>query len=497
MGDASRDALGRYRLWDGVSLRSGVFVSRRPLAVTTLNESAVDVVSELETTAFTSPTAIAAATGYDRSAVARILDGLHQRGFLEWAPARDAAHRPPVSVVVTVRNDRANLQVCLDALATLAYDEYEVVVVDDGSTDGTAALARSHSLADAGRLEYVSVGSATDPLGIGASRNHGVEATSYDVIAFTDADCRPRETWLAELVPVLAAHDLVGGRIRPAGETPADVYEGVNSSLDMGAYAARIRRDGQTPYLPTANLVGRREVFESVPFPDRNVAEDVDVCWRALEDGYDVVYTPMGVVEHAYRTSIRSFASRRADYGSSEALLARTYGHGDAVGLPIWLVLVALSAVAAAIGGTTLLAGGVIGAAVVGYSTLAVVRTARRLRTAVETGAVVRSLLRSTLSTVYALSREVTRYYAIPVALLAVVLVPTSVGTAVALALSVVVALPAAVEYAVHRPAVSPLRYGQYYLTDHLGYQLGVYRGAIGHRTLAHLSPVARFRLRV
>ena len=123
MGDAAPDIAGRYRLWDGVSLRSGVLVSRRPLAVTTLNDGAVDIVSALETATFKTPAAIAAATGYDPPAVARILDGLHQRGFLEWAPARDTEHQPPVSVVVTVRNDRASLEACLDALAALAYDE--------------------------------------------------------------------------------------------------------------------------------------------------------------------------------------------------------------------------------------------------------------------------------------------------------------------------------------------------------------------------------------
>ena len=79
-----------------------------------------------------------------------------------------------------------------------------------------------------------------EELGIGASRNRGVKAASHDVTAFTDADCRPRPEWLADLAPTLAAHDLVGGRIWPAGETPADAYEGMKSSLDMGARVTRI-----------------------------------------------------------------------------------------------------------------------------------------------------------------------------------------------------------------------------------------------------------------
>ncbi|MHC3438608.1 mycofactocin biosynthesis glycosyltransferase MftF [Natrialbaceae archaeon A-gly3] len=501
MDDTSRYTRGRYRLWDGVSLRSGTLVSTRPLAVTTLNDVAVEVLEELEDDAFTSATAVASATGYDVEAVASLLERLHRRRFLEWAPDCDETHRPPVSIVVTVRDDRAHLQACLDALESLQYGDYEVVVVDDGSTDGTESMVRSHPLSEDGRLEYVPVGSPAKPLGIGASRNRGVEAANYDVIAFTDADCRPRPEWLADLVPTLAAHDLVGGRIRPAGETPADAYEGVNSSLDMGAHAARVTRDGGTPYLPTANLVGRRELFEAIPFPERNVAEDVDVCWRALEGGYDVVYTPTGVVEHVYRTDVRSFASRRGDYGGSEALLARTYGHGNAVPVPIWVVLAAVLAfiLLAGTGEPALLAAGVIGASVVGYSTLGFARTLRRLRAPVGTEPVLRSHARSVLSTTYAISREVTRYYAIALALAvlaAVGLGATTIGTALALALAATVAAPAVLEYTVHRPATSPLKYGRYYLADHLGYQLGVYRGALRYRTLAHLSPLVRFRIR-
>ena len=467
------------------------------------------MVAALSGRSFRRPAAVAAEVDLDAASVASLLERLHRRGFLEWVPDRDPAHRPPVSVVVTVRDDRERLRACLDALAALDYPDYEVVVVDDGSTDGTPAAAREHALADGGRLRVVEVGSSTAPLGIGASRNRGVAAARHDVIAFTDADCRPRPAWLAELVPCLAAHDVVGGRVRPAGDAPADAYEDVHSSLDMGGHAARVDPDGGTPYLPTANLVGRRSVFETVPFPARNVAEDVDVCRRAIEAGYDVVYAATGVVEHDYRSSLRAFAARRADYGASEALLAAEYGHGGAVPVPLEPVVGLVAAlVATLVGGLAagLAVGAVAGVLLAGRELVGVARHHRRLGGLVDRSTVVRSRLRSGLSTAYALAREAARYYALPLALggagaiaaaVAVrgpVAVVLSTGAALLVGLGGAVALPAVVDYAVHRPAVSPPRYAAFYLADHLGYQRGVYRGAVAHRTVAHLSPAARFR---
>lgn len=502
MNETAVRSAGRYRRWDGLTLQGSVLFSRRPLAVTRLNDAAADVVAALGTEAFSTPTEVAAETDVDPAATARLLDRLHRRGFLEWAPSRDESRAPPVSIVVTVRNEREAIGACLDALADLEYPAYEVILVDDGSTDGTREAARTHRLADADCLRLVEVGSPSEPLGIGASRNKGVDAARHDVVAFTDADCRPRPNWLSVLVPCLAAHDVVGGRVRPAGSEPVDAYEDINSSLDMGEYAARVDPDGATPYLPTANLLARRSVLDRVPFPERNVAEDVDVCWRAVERGYDVVYEPAGVVEHEYRDDLSAFAGRRSDYGASEALLAGTYRHGERVPLPLGPMLVAIIVLAALTGivgsplgtSSTVAIGGL---AVVVAGLADAVRRYRRLRSPIAIGTVLRSRGREALSRAYALSVEVTRYYSIPLGLVALALLASGRATVAIVgsaALAVAVALPAVVEYGVEQPSLSPAAYLRFYLADHLGYQCGVYRGAVENRTVAHLRPSRRFR---
>lgn len=493
-----------YRLRDRVSVVNGVLLSTRPLMASQLNDAATDLLNKFDGERYRSPESVAAGTDHDRADVAGLFETLHQRGFLEWRPARDPAYTPSVSVVVTVRDDRTSLEGCLDALAALEYPTYDVIVVDDGSSDGTAAMARQHPLADRDMLQVLSVGDEWDPLGIGASRNRGVASATYDVIAFTDADCRPSPTWLSELVPLLAESDLVGGRIRPVGGTARSSYEGIASSLDMGSRPSRVDPTGDTPYLATANLVGHRTVFEAVPFPDRDVAEDVDVCWRAFDEGFDIVYTPGGLVEHAYDGGHVDMMERRIAYGASEALLARTYGRDGhrAVSLPTDLLLVSLSAPIAIFStgvlaglGTLLLIVGCLGIALrMGEA----FRRYRVVRELVSPTTVFRSWGRTGLSIGYGIGREVTRYYLLPLGLLAATAAVVWPGTGTAGLWAVlfgVFGVPIAVEYSLQKPDTSILTYASYYTVDQLSYQYGAYLGGIRYRTVVHLDPRSRFRL--
>lgn len=502
---------GAYRRRDGVTLEGTVLSSRTPLAVTRLNDAASDVVAALDSGEFRPPEQVADAVGMETAAVRSLLEELLDRGFLAWRPSRDPAYRPPVSVVVTTLDAVDELEGCLDALAALDYPDYEVLLVDGGSTDGTVERARAHSLAAEGTLRVVEAGHGGETLSIGAGRNRGVAAASGDVVAFTDADCRPRESWLSALVPCLAGHDVVGGRVRPAGDSSVDCYEGYNSSLDMGPRSARVTPDGDTPYLPTANLLVRRSVFDAVGFPDRNVAEDVAFCWQALEAGFDVAYHPAGVVDHEFRDGPRAFAGRRTAYGCSEALLEREFGATGSVAMPAvpllgsFLLVFALMAGLAGVGHSAPVWVGLAGLAAVGG--LPLVETAVRIRRLAGTaaaGTVVRSSLRAMLSTWYATSRELARYYTLPAVLLAFLTTGFGVTTGAPLGAVLGVALfvgavsvavgPVVVELLVYRPQY-PVRYCCWALLDTVGYQTGVYRGVLVHRTLAHLLPWRRFRL--
>jgi hypothetical protein len=192
---------------------------------------------------------------------------------------------PTVSVVIPARDAAGTLPRTLDALAAQDEPADEVIVVDDGSADGTAELAGGHAVVDRVLRQ--------DGAGPGAARNRGWRAARGEVVAFTDADCFPLPAWLATARRLIAGADLVQGAVRP--ERRAGVFDRTVSVT--GAHGL----------FETANLVVRRPVLEALggfepwlmPADGKELGEDVWLGWRATRAGLRVAFAPELVVEHA------------------------------------------------------------------------------------------------------------------------------------------------------------------------------------------------------
>lgn len=200
----------------------------------------------------------------------------------------DPVPGPVVSVVVTARDAAGTLGTLLDALAAQDVDPRpEVVVVDDGSSDGTGALAERHPLGP--RVLRMEGGA-----GAGAGRNHGARAARGAVLAFTDADCAPTPGWLRAALGALEHADVAQGRVLP---DPAAEPGPWDRSLVV------LREHG---LYETANLLVRREWFERVGGFDewlrvggRPFAEDVWLGWRLRRAGARTAFAPDALVHHA------------------------------------------------------------------------------------------------------------------------------------------------------------------------------------------------------
>lgn len=199
-----------------------------------------------------------------------------------------------MSVIVPVRNGGPLLTRCLDALAAQqGAPAYEVIVVDNGSTDGSAQFAREHPA----RPTVV-----TEPRrGSYAARNAGAATATGEVLACTDVDCVPMPGWLARGVAAVASADLVGGRItataatNPVGRYDAALY------LDQEEFVA------QQGFAATANLFVRTDVFRDLHGFDATLRSggDVEFCQRATRAGHLLAYAADAVVRHDPRTSYR------------------------------------------------------------------------------------------------------------------------------------------------------------------------------------------------
>lgn len=194
------------------------------------------------------------------------------------------------TVVIPARDAAATLPATLAALARQRdAPEFEVVVVDDGSSDDTPAIAES---ADGLPLTLLHTSGGEGP---GASRNLGAAKATGDVLAFVDADCEPEPDWLARLVSAAREAELVQGKVLPpvgAQVGPFDRFIAVVS--EYGLYQ-------------TANLAIDRELFvrlggfEAIVKPRRSkeLGEDAWLAWRARRAGARSAFADGAVVRHA------------------------------------------------------------------------------------------------------------------------------------------------------------------------------------------------------
>lgn len=228
---------------------------------------------------------------------------------------------PRVSVVVPVRNRRDLLARMLDGLEAQTFRDFEVLVVDDGSTDGCGDEARSRLLRE---LDV----RVLDSGGLGAveARRIGVDGAGGEILAFTDSDCVPRPGWIEAGVKALdAGADVVKGATHPQ-RWPLAPFERSVASFDEGLY-------------PTCNMFYRRGVYdrfggfdgaagESLGFRvDRRArglgfGEDTLLAWRARRGGARVHYEEAAAVDHhVFAPDIADTFRRVAVLGAFPALL--------------------------------------------------------------------------------------------------------------------------------------------------------------------------------
>ncbi len=160
-------------------------------------------------------------------------------------------HAPPTaSVVVPTFRRATQLARCIDALAAQRSPSFEIIVVDDGSADGTTQSVLRDARHVAAGLRALTHAENRGPA---AARNTGLAAARGEIVAFTDDDCEPEPSWLAELVRALerATPDVVGVGGRVESARPGLV----------GEYMTRQRILEPPPslaYLVTANCAFRR-----------------------------------------------------------------------------------------------------------------------------------------------------------------------------------------------------------------------------------------------
>jgi GT2 family glycosyltransferase len=268
---------------------------------------------------------------------------------------------PELSVVVCSHNGALTLAGTLQNLErqSLDRDRYEVILVDDGSTDATAEIGRSHG---------ASVVSLSRRRGVAAARNAGVEAAAAEAIAFTDDDCEPDHGWLAAVADCLSdpAVDGVGGHVvpicasgfllrylrtrSPLAPLRAELLSSSDPRYRLRLYLRGVASNGPgpPPGAPLYSVVGanmalrRRLVVELGGFDEAFElgGDEQDLCLRAhlRPQGAVFRYEPRAVVAHVFRPSFRDTLRRARAYGLGHARTALKHRHVHVILYPFPLL---------------------------------------------------------------------------------------------------------------------------------------------------------------
>ncbi len=243
-----------------------------------------------------------------------------------------------ITVTVVVYNGADHIADCLRSLLAQDFprDRHEILVIDNGSTDGTQEIVRQLC------NEHPHLRLIVNPRrGIAGSRQIALKESAYPFVAFTDADCIAPPFWLSELAEGFARYSLqlpelaaVGGANVPPQQ--GRFYEALAIFLDsyLGSRGSvqgrRFPADRPVPHLPTVNVMYHKAAVLAVGGFDvslGNIGEDQDLSFRLQDAGRRLIYLAKPAVIHKMRSTLSDWLKNMFVYGRGRMILMRKHPH--------------------------------------------------------------------------------------------------------------------------------------------------------------------------
>lgn len=238
------------------------------------------------------------------------------------------------SIIICTHNRSSNLVNALEKLAALDYprDNYEIIVIDNGSTDDTSEV-----VAEASRHESI-IYVREERVGLSYARNRGIETAGGAYIAFIDDDAWPEAGWLRKLEEVFKNPNVAcaGGKVIPVLQKltgwPHWLHRRHLSFFTVIDYPDQ-RKLHYAAYPLGTNIAFRKSVFAQIGYFDPSLGrtgtsllsmEEIELCYRIENAGFDIVYTPEAIVNHKVHEErlTKEWVEQRAYWeGISAALL--------------------------------------------------------------------------------------------------------------------------------------------------------------------------------
>lgn len=214
-----------------------------------------------------------------------------------------ARRGPKFSVIIPVYNGEKTIASCLEALAAqdVPMQEFEVIVVDDGSTDNTAQVVKQFD------VKYI----YQENKGPATARNTGVRHAQGDIIVFTDADCVPEPNWLREMVtPLVSEADVVA--VKGAYRTRQKRLVARFAQAEFEERFKRLRKRRTIDFVDSYSAGFKKKVFDELGgfnprYPKAN-NEDVELSFRVAQKHHKMVFRPEAIVYHTHPDTICQYA---------------------------------------------------------------------------------------------------------------------------------------------------------------------------------------------
>lgn len=235
--------------------------------------------------------------------------------------------KPQVSVVVPIYNGRADIPELINCLLAQTYPKHRVeyLLVDNNSSDGTFELLKLKRENCPIKIRVLSENKIQSSY---AARNTGIREAVGEIIAFTDADCRPQPQWLDALIQPFVNQNvvIVAGEITALpGDRLLEKYADRQETLSQKHTLA----NKFCAYGQTANLAIRRLALEKAGLfrPYLTTGGDADICWRILQlEIGSLEFAPLAIVQHRHRTTLKELKSQWRRYGRSNSYLHELHG---------------------------------------------------------------------------------------------------------------------------------------------------------------------------
>jgi lipopolysaccharide/colanic/teichoic acid biosynthesis glycosyltransferase/GT2 family glycosyltransferase len=220
-----------------------------------------------------------------------------------------------ISVIVPAYNADATIGDCVRALQhqSLASDKYEIIIVDDGSTDATLHIVRQPGISVISQ----------EHRGAASARNAGAEAACGNLLLFTDADCAPNSDWIEVMSAPFASTDIVG--VKGAYRTAQHELIARFVQIEYEDKYDRMAREIQIDFIDTYSAAYRRDAFLlNGGFDVRlRAIEDQEFSFRLAHKGYRLIFVPAAIVYHRHNTTLTAYVRRKFDIGYWKSLLAK------------------------------------------------------------------------------------------------------------------------------------------------------------------------------